>query len=459
MNPTSNSDRISAKERWSYGIGSIGNNIIYGLMTTYLLYYYSDVYIIPLAVVGTMFIVVRIFDAINDPIFGFLIDNTHSRWGRFRPYLLFAPFAMAMIVALVFLSPNLSPTGMIIWAFITYTSWSVAFTLMDVPFWSMSAALTQDPKERSNLIMLPRALAVVGIIGANVVTIPLVKAFGGSENSTKGWFYLAILFGILAIVMTLITFFNVKERDFGVKRERNRISDVIKLFKTNKPLLLLLVSMLIGDMTIAFKTAFSVYYVQYNYNAPEFIPIAMGIYAFATIAGYLLGTPLSNRIGKRNGARLGLLITVFAAVGLFLSGYHSLVILCVWIAIGGFADGATDLARMSMLADTVEYGELKTGKRQEGIIFSTNTFKTKIASAIAGGGAAYILLFLKYQQNSTQTTVTLNGIHFSFALIPGILALISFIPLSWYNLNEKRFQEIVNELHMKENQHLGEDDN
>lgn len=437
--------RLTFRQKISYGVGSLGNNIIYGLMTTYLMAFYTDTFRLAPAAIGTLFFVARTWDAFSDPLIGYVVDNTNTRFGRFRPYLLFGPFVMGTIIILLFSSPNLPPTGKLIWAYATYIGWGMAFAFMDIPFWSMSATLTQDPQERSSLVMVPRTLAIVGIIGANVVTLPLVSALGGQDQK-KGWLLVAALFAVLCVVFTLITFFNVKEKTRQAKSEKRTLRDVLRLFRVNRPLRLLIISMLIGDIILAVKSTFTFYYLKYNYNAEDLISVFMGLYAVATIVGSVLAPALAKRFGKKRVAMVGSFVTSMSSIALFFCGYHSLALLILWGMIGGFADGASDIVRMSMLADTVEYGEWKTGKRQEGMIFSTNIFKTKIASAVAGAACAFLLAAVNYAPDAAQSASALNGIHAAYTVIPGAIALLSLIPLARYGLNEDSYLQMLQEL-------------
>jgi GPH family glycoside/pentoside/hexuronide:cation symporter/probable glucitol transport protein GutA len=436
---------IDRRTKAAYGLGSVGNNLIYGLLTTYLMVYYTDTFGLPLAAIGTLFVVARTLDALSDPFIGHLVDKTSSRWGRFRPWLLFGPPVMAVVVVLVFSSPNFSPEGKVLWAYATYIAWGVAFASMDIPFWSLSAALTQDPRERSSLIMIPRTLATLAIIGVNVFTLPLVGALGGSDPKS-GWFWVAVVFGAASLVFTLVTFFGVKERVMPEAGLRLKFRDVVAFFRTNRPLRLLIVSMLIGDVILSIKTVFTVYYLTYNYGNADLVPVFLGIYALATVTGSVLSPLLARKLGKKNLALWGTGLSAVASLGMFATGFPQVALLGVWTVLGGFMDGTSDIVRMSMLADTMEYGEWKTGKRQEGMVFSTNIFKTKVASAVGGGLAAFTLALVHYVPNAVQKPEVLAGIHLSYTLVPGVIALAALWPLALYDLTEDKFQTIVADL-------------
>jgi len=436
---------VSAKEKLAFGMGSLGNNFIYGLMATYLMVFYTDYWQIAPALVGTIFFVGRIWDAANDPIMGMIVDNTHTRWGKFRPYLLFVPFVMGGATVACFWGPDLGDSEKIVWAFVTYIIWGMSFTAMDIPYWSLTAAITQDTRERTSLIMIPRTLAAVGNIVINVVTLPVV-AFLAFRSDIEGWRYYAVIVAVLCIVLTLITFFNVKERVVVKREKRQNLKDVWQLLKENKPLQYLILSMLFFEAIFTIKLIFPIYYLKYNYQSESLIPLFMGLYAVVAIPGFLLAPVFTRRFGKKKVAIAAGFVICATSVGLYFFGYPNLPALLVLSAVWAFADGSANVARMSMLADTVEYGQWKTGNRSEGMVFSANIFKTKLASAIGGGIGGFVLSYIHYVPNQAQGTGTLEGIHLFFTLIPGILGMAALIPLFYYDLSEEKFAAILNDL-------------
>lgn len=162
----------------SFGMGSLGQNMLYTLTVSYLLMFYTDYLGIAAASAGVLLLVVRVIDAFADPLFGIFMDNTHTRWGKFRPYLLFTPVVLTVLTLFLFMQPNLSDHGKLIYAFVTYAVWSIAYTFLDVPYWSMTAVITDDPRQRTKVVVVPRIMAIIGAIVSSALTIPLVKATG-----------------------------------------------------------------------------------------------------------------------------------------------------------------------------------------------------------------------------------------------------------------------------------------
>ncbi len=436
---------LSWKEKLSYGFGSLGASTVYGIMSTYLLVYYTDYFGISAIAAGTLFLVARSWDSVNDLIMGVIVDNTNTKWGRFRPYLLFAPWFIAATTILCFTTPNLSSTGKLIWAYITYLLWDLSFTVRDIPFWSLSATITRDPVERNSVVMIPRTVSMIGIIGINVITLPLVDILG-QGNSNLGWQLVAVLYGSLCVIFSLITFFNVREKSVYRKEHKQKFSDILRQLKVNGPLKALLCFMLISETIMTIKNIFPIYYLKYNYNSPGLIPIFMGVYAILAVVGALITPWIAKKIGKKSTVFYSSIASSITSVGLFFSGYHSVSLLFFWVVLMGVVDGIAEIARNSMLADTVEYGQWKTGIRAEGMVFSANIFKTKVASALGGSMGAFVLGAIGYIPNVAQSTTTLNWIHYTFTIIPGLVSLLALIPLSMYKLTEKKYQEILEEL-------------
>lgn len=443
--------KLSLKEKISYGMGSLGASTIYGLMSTYLLLFYTDYFGISAVSVGILFLVARIFDAFTDLAMGIIVDNTSTKWGRFRPFILIAPIFIAITTVLVFVTPDFTYMGKLVWAYSTYILWGLAFTSRDIPFWALSAVITQDTQERNTVVTLSRTIAMVGIISVNVITLPIVNAFS-SISPNLGWPVVAAIYGLLCVVFSALTFFNVKEKVVTRKVHKQSIKGVFAQLKVNKPLLTLLGFMLISEVILTVKNIFPIYYLSYNYNSPSLIPIFMGVYAIMIIVGAGISPFTAKRIGKKRTLTIAIIFSAIMSLGIFITGYKSIITLFIFIVPMGIADGVAEVIRNSMLADTVEYGQWKTGLRSEGMIFSTNIFKTKVAAAIGGAIGAFTLSSIGYVPNVMQSAKALNGIHYAFTLVPGFLVFLSLIPLSKYTLSEEKYNEILEKIKIRESE-------
>lgn len=435
----SSENDVSMKTLISFGMGSLGNNIICAMIGTYLTIYLTDSFGIGAAAVGTLFLVARIIDAITDPIMGVIVDNTKSKMGKSRPYLLVVPIFMGITTIMCFSSPNLSESGKLIWIYISYILWGICFTAMDTPYWSLSANITQSAQGRTKIITSARTIAFGGSLVVSVFTLPLVAKF-------SNWTTVAVVYSITAAICTWITVWGVREINVDRKPQKQGLKQLKELFKTNKPLRILLISMLMLEITYALRNGFSIYYIKYNFNAESYIPVVTGISIVSGMIGGICTPNITKKLGKRKTALIGIGINALGFLSIFLLKYSNLTLMLAINTIMGIAEGAANISLASMVADCVEYGEWKTGKRSEGMIFSSNIFKTKLASAIGGALCGYVLAFVGYKANAVQTISTLNGMHVMYSLIPGIIAIFSIISLRRYNLTEKEYEAILEDL-------------
>ena len=439
-NKINKSDDISIKTLSSYAAGSLGNNIIFSLINTYLLIFLTDSFGIGAAAVGTLFLVARIIDGITDPIMGVIVDNTNTKIGKSRPYLFAVPIFISITTIMCFSTPDLSYSNKIIWMYASYILWGISFTAMDIPYWSLSANITRSSEGKTKIVTSARTIAYVGGFTISTLTIPLVSAL-------KSWTKVAIIYAVFASIFIWITALGVKELNTTkTKKEKQGFKQFVNLLKTNKPLRIVLLSMLVLELSGSIKNTISIYYIKYNFNAEMMIPVVTSVTLVASILGGLISPYLTKKLGKRNTALLGLLVTALGAFLIFSLSYSSLYAMIAINFICGIFDGAGYITLTSMVADCVEYGEWQTGKRSEGMIFSLNIFKSKISNAIGGALCGYILAYIGYNANSSQSTFTLNGIHLIQSIIPCIFVVISFLLLRRYNLSEAEYDAIVDDL-------------
>lgn len=416
--------------------------MIYALINSYLLIFLTDNFGVGAAAVGTLFLVARIIDAITDPIMGVIVDNTHTKIGKSRPYLFAIPIFISITTIMCFSTPDLSYSNKIIWIYVAYILWGISFTAMDIPYWSLSANITRSSEGKTKIVTSARTVAYVGSFIIFTLTIPLVSLLGS-------WTKVAIIYVCFASIFTWITAFGIREintSDNKKKKEKQGFKQFINLLKTNKPLRIVLLSMLVLELSGSIKNTISIYYIKYNFNAEMMIPVVSSIGMAASILGGLISPYLTKKLGKRNTALLGLLVSSVGSLLVFSLSYSSLYAMIAINFICGVFDGAGYITLTSMVADCVEYGEWQTGHRSEGMIFSLNIFKSKISSAIGGSLCGYILAYIGYKANSTQSKFTLNGIHIIQTLIPCIIILVSFLLLRKYNLSESEYDAIVDDL-------------
>lgn len=370
------------KERISYGISDFACNLSFQLVGTYLMFFYTDVFGIGAAAVGTLFLVARIVDAFDGPVWGTLIDHTHTRWGKSRPYFLWFMVPFALFTVLVFTTPNLSLTGKIVWAYITYIGIDVLYSAVNIPVYSILPSMTTDTNER---VKLSTIRTFFGTVGATVITVsalPLVQLFG-QGNQPKGFFYLSIVISIIFVLTYLVVFKNTRERVHTRKSNTSiPFKTSLKALKRNWPWAIVILINFVYWIGMQTKSQVTVYFFKYNMHNAGLASVVLGLQFISLIAVVI--TPfLTLKLGKRNTIFVGMVI---ATLGQFILGYGAHASNIPFIMLGtvigymgtGFVSGLTSV----MLADAVDYGEWKNGVRAEGIVTSFSSLSAKLGMAV-----------------------------------------------------------------------------
>ena len=438
--------KLSKASIFGYGIGDLGSGMVWGLTTTFLLFFYTDIFGLTAAAVGTLFVVARVFDAINDPIMGMITERFHTRWGKFRHYLLFGSPILGILLVLTFSTPDLSNTAKLVYAYITYISLGAIYTAVNLPYGALATTMTQDAGERN---VLSGSRSFLGIIGnglmVGVLTPILVQALGGGD-AAKGWQLTAIIYAIIGVGCLYFTFFTSKER--YVSKEDNKISfgDLFKMLAKNRPFILIAITILLLASGMFIRTSAAAYYVTYNLGQEDLLPAFLGISVLALMVGLIVGMVVAGKIGKKATMMMGLAASIVGTIIFHFIPYGNTTALLAVNAAISFALALGFGLMWSMISDTVEYSEWQTGVRAEGGIYSVASFVMKLASAIAGGVPALILAITLYEPHVEQTELALNGIRSMMTIVPIIFSILALIALYFYNLDEKTFAQILEDL-------------
>lgn len=447
--------KLKFSEKLSYGLGDLASNLCWCLVNTCLLFFYTDVVKLGMGVVGTIFIVTRVLDAISDPVVGYIADRTKSRWGRFRPYILFGAPLLAICTILCFYAPNAANTYKIIYAYVTYIALSTAYTIINMPYGALAATMTQNVDERSKLSAFRVFFAIVGTLIVSSITYPLVGIFQNNGIS-NGFFIVSVIYALLSIPLFGLVFKNTKEIVVPQKKNKVTIKLVVKSLLKNKPLLLLMVPMLLSTACLLIRQSMYIYYFSYVVGNATLTSIGLTVMALGMIGGIVLAAPISEKLGDK---RMIMLVSIMASgvtcIGMYFTGPDQLVFTYFWIIIGAVFSGMINVMLWSMISDTIEYSEWKTGLRADGVIFSASSFVQKLASALAGWGATVILSIVGYVPNAVQSVKAIEGINIAVTLLPGIVLIISAIPLFFYELNREKFNQIVLEIKQRNQENGG----
>ena len=444
---------IKFKEKIGYGFGDMASSMFWKLFGSYLMIFYTDVFGLSATVVGTMFLVTRIWDSAFDPIVGVIADRTHSRWGKFRPYLLYLAVPFAIIGVLTFMTPDLEDTGKVIYAYFTYSLMMMVYSAINVPYASLLGVISSDPKERNILSTYRMTFAYIGSFIALLLFMPMVNYFSEGYNAQRGWTMSVVVIALICAVLFYGCFAWTKERVKSISQQQNLLKDDLKDLLNNRPWWILLGAGVAALVFNSIRDGATVYYFKYfiieeNYTTASFLGISFvlsGLYLAvgqaANIGGVILAAPISNRIGKRATYMWAMAIaTIFSVLFYWLDRENILMIFVFQIIISVCAGSIFPLL-WSMYADCADYSELKTGNRATGLIFSSSSMSQKFGWAIGSAITGWLLSYFGFQANMVQNQATLHGIKL----------FLSFIFISMYPLSEKKMEEITINLKQKRN--------
>jgi GPH family glycoside/pentoside/hexuronide:cation symporter len=436
---------ISIREKIAYGFGDTASNIIFQTVMMFLLLFYTDVMGLSPAVVGTMFLVVRLIDAVTDPIMGNIADNTKTKWGQFRPYLLWLSLPFALISILAFTTPDLSADNKVIYAFVTYTLLMVAYTAINIPYCALGGVLTANAKERVTVQSYRFVFGMLGGVIVAAATMPMVEYFGQGDNA-KGYQLTMITMSILGFVLFILCFVGTKERVSLSEEQRSSFKSNLSALWKNDQWRILCVAALFLLSGQVLRLTLAVYYVKYFLGREDLITSFLTLGVIGSMIGCALAQPLAKRVCKIKAYIALQTISAIICVLSFFIGEEQVVFAYVaFIAWKLFLDMATPLLWAKM-ADTIDYGHKKTGVRVTGIVYSGVIFFIKMGVAIGGALAGWLLSFYGYQADAEQVEATKTGILISFTLWPAIGSFIVAWVMRKYTLTESQVIELQSEL-------------
>ncbi|CDB82412.1 transporter major facilitator family protein [Bacteroides clarus CAG:160] len=456
---------IKLTEKIGYGFGDMASSMFWKLFGAYLMIFYTDVFGLPAAVVGTMFLITRIWDSAFDPIVGVVADRTHSRWGKFRPYLLWLAVPFGIIGILTFVTPDWSPTGKLIYAYVTYSLMMMIYSAINVPYASLLGVMSPNPKERNTLSTYRMTFAYIGSFIALLLFMPLVNFFSGNSkelaDQQTGWTMAVVVIAILCIVLFFGCFAWTKERVKPIKETQNPLKEDLKDLFKNKPWWILLGAGVAALVFNSIRDGATVYYFKYfvveeDYATVSFFGMSFvlsGLYLAlgqaANIIGVIAAAPVSNRIGKRNTYMWAMIIATVLSVIFYWFDKDDLIWMFVFQALISVCAGSIFPLLWSMYADCADYSELKTGNRATGLIFSSSSMSQKFGWAIGTAVTGWLLGFFGFQANAVQSEEAISGIKMFLSFLPAIGTILSVVFISMYPLTENKMKDIITELEHK----------
>lgn len=444
---------MQTKERMFYGAGAMGKDLVYGFVAGYILFFLNDVMGIDALFLGTLFLFARAFDAFNDPIMGMIVENTRSKYGKFRPWILIGTILNASVIVLLFTLPDLSPQTLKIYVSVLYVLWGITYTIMDIPYWSMIPAFSMDQKVRENTAVVARVCAGIGFTLITVGTVPLVKLLGDG-NDQKGYSLIAIGISLIFVLLIGIMVKNVKEH-VTVEQEKLTIKGLFNLLIQNDQLLVVMTTVIFFNVSMYITTTLGIYFFKYDVKNELLYSIFAGVAGIAQILAMLCFPLLSRFLTRKKIFAFSVTTSTFGYLGLYLAGQLGFFSVPFLFGSGFFIFvglGLMNILTTAMLADTVEYGEWKLGIRSESVVFSVQTFVVKSASALSAFIVGIGLSIIKFVPDQVQTTFTLNGLCFLMFLLPIFGLMVSLIVyMRKYKIDSAFYAKIVSEIKLKNN--------
>ncbi|HVU24236.1 MAG TPA: MFS transporter [Opitutus sp.] len=454
MPPTPASDRLSVREYVGYALGDTASNFFFQTFNIFLTYYYVDVWGIPATALLLMMPLTRLWDAVNDPLMGAIADRTRSRWGKFRPYLLWGAIPYGICGYLMFAGPHFSPHGKLVYAYVTYSLMLMAYTVINVPYSSLLGVISPSSRTRT----VASSYRFVGAFGGGLLISlfvrPLVKILGGT-NETLGFQYTIGIFAVVSIVMFWITFGTTRERVTPPPQQKSHlVAELGELFR-NGPWLALLFASIFSTSFIALRSGSTLFYFKYCAGDKD-APVLLGTFDRSTIflsSGALammlgcvcLGT-VARRIDKRVLAAVLSLVTGASFAVFFFLPPDNFGLLLAINAVGTFCMGPTSALVWSMFADVADFGEWKFHRRSTGLIYSSSLFALKTGIMVGGFVLPWFLARFGFVRDAVQTASAVLGIKLAFSLAPGLFAGLKAIALLVYPLKQPEIDAIEAEL-------------
>lgn len=444
--------KLPLMEKIGYGLGDAASNIFFQTVNMFLLFYYTDVFGISPAVAGTLFILARFWDALIDPFLGALADRTRTRWGSYRPYLLWLALPFGLIGYATFANPDLSDNAKVAYAYVTYFLLMTAYAAINVPYSALMGVMTPSSKERTSLSMYRFVGAFGGQLLIALGVIPLVRILGDGDKA-HGFKVTMAIFSVLAVVLFVMTFLMTKERIKPHHEKPDFRKDLGSLMQ-NKPWIIMVVAGLLTLSGAAIRWAVTPHFFKYygGYDDKPLLGFLDHTSLFLTVGSiaFLAAMPLTpwlvRRFGKKNS-----LMWLTLANGVMLLAFFFVPREDYWMmvavnAVASFLAGPTPALVWAIYTDVADYGEWRFGRRTTGLAFATAIFSQKVGISIGGGVAGWLLGVYGFKADIVQSEETLGGLRLLFSIFPGIFAVANGIVLIWYSLSDEQVAHIEAEL-------------
>ena len=451
--------RLTIAEKIGYSVGDTASNLFFQTFITFLLFFYTDVFGLPAAAVGTMFLVTRIWDAVNDPIMGMVADRTNTRWGKFRPYILLLAVPFAIVGVLTFTTPGFDTTGKLVYAYVTYTVLMMLYTAVNVPYSALMAVLTPNSLERTEISSYRFVAAFTGGFIVQGATLWLVSHFGNG-NDAVGWQWAMGCLSGLATILLFITFFTTRERVLPPKDQKNVLKLDLKDLFTNKPWLLIAGATVFQLTYIVIRGSSVVYFFKYYVEEQQLnlfgniiaLPFETFSSSFllsgtiATIIGAILTKWFTQKFDKKNTYAWFLTISATSCALMYFVKPESVLLIYGLNLVTSFCFGPVSVLQWAMYTDTADYSEWKNHRRATGLVMSASLFALKLGLTLGGAIVGWVLAGYGFVANEAQTPESLAGIRLLMSVFPALAGIAGGALMMAYPLGNKIMVQIEQEL-------------
>lgn len=450
--------KLSATSKFSFGIGALGKDLCYAIVSYFLMIYLTDTVGLTPLFVGNLFLVARVWDAFNDPMMGFIVDNTRTKWGKFRPWILIGTLMNAVVLIFLFYKPtSFSMPALYVYYSVLYILWGMTYTIMDIPYWSMLPSLSSTKEDRDSMSVIPRIFASTAWLLMGAFAIKLVDTLGKGDEA-KGYSSLSIIIAVIFVLTSTVTVAFVRDSSAkkaaqGKKEEKLSVKRALHVIAANDQLKVFIGIVLAYNLVVQIAGSMAIYYFKYVVNNEDFYPVFTTSASLAEIVALFLFPMLSRSLNKKQVFAVASFSPAVGLIALIVSSYfapQNVVIIALSGVLFKFGSGLTLGATTVMLADIIDYGEVKLGTRNESIIASFQTLLVKTASAFAGWLIGVGLTLIGYEANAVQSTATVTGMKVIMGVLPSVMTVLAFVIYSvGYKLEGSYLENIMAKLREK----------
>ena len=449
-----NGNNPGNRNRFTFGFGTIGRDMVYSLISMFMLFYLTDIINLPTEtfvwVSGIIFIT-RFYDALNDPFMGFIVDNTRSRWGKFKPWIASGAALSCVFTVLLFTDFKLEGGTFIIWFAVFYLLWEISFTANDIAYWSMLPALSVNQKEREKIGAVARICANIGLFFVVAGIVPLTELFGGKFGGmSQGYFAFAVLVSLVMLAGQSVTLFGVKEENVAVKQESTPLRELFRVIYKNDQLFITAIAMslfMIGYMT---TTSFGLYFFKYAYGDEGMYSIFALILGISQLTALSVFPLFSKRFSRGTLYTAAIIIITAGYLIFFFAPLSTMIFIGAAGVLIFVGQSFIQLLMLMFLADSVDYGHWKLGKRNDSINFSLQPLINKMGGAVASGIVSFVIIVSGIKDAESAKEVTANGLlimKFAMLAFPMLCIAASFLIYKRkYKIDSKFYEKIIADL-------------